>query len=168
MVMVLEVLGSHTIFKAHKMRLETIMLLLQYADDCFVLLAGVYQVIVIFHGSESPMLKTLLHILWSCVYNGVPISFFQTGEIQGRITILSAKKLLWNSSFIVFSSCNNSNPPNNKQVSLVLSPPLLFLVSRALMEACGAETPIRMNIKMGELWQCLNLLLEYISSFSNK
>jgi hypothetical protein len=49
-----------------------------------------------------------------------------------------------------------------------LSPPLLLLVSRALMEACGAETPIRMNIKMGELGQCLHLLLEYISSFSNK
>lgn len=45
------------------MRLENIMLLLQYADDCFVLLAGVYQVIVIFNGSESPMLKTLLNIL---------------------------------------------------------------------------------------------------------
>lgn len=151
---------------------ENIMLLIQYADDCFVFLAGVYQVIVVFNDSETPMLKTLSNILWGCIYNGVPISFFQTGEIQGRKTILSAKKLLWNSSFIVFSSYNNSNPPNNKQVSLVLSPPLLFLVSRALMEACGAETPIRKNTKMGEvrrkLWQCLNLLLEYISSFSNK
>lgn len=107
--------------------------------------------VVRFNGSESPIRKALLNILPKVAYMmESPSPPFRWERSRQDVYPECQRAVMKFKLYCLLFLYHLPPPPaNSNQVSLASSSFFLFLVSRELAAACGAETPTGENMKRG-------------------